>query len=58
MIDGSSTSDEIVGAFGVGASGTDRAWLGEGVGLRNGLYVDLGSNVDIFTVYYSLLPES
>ena len=35
----------------------DHHWIGEGIAVRRGLYVDIGSRVGDFTIYYRPPPR-
>ena len=56
VYDGVSTGGDVIDYFSAAASGRDPRWLNEGIILRRGLYVDLGLNVDAFTLYYAPVP--
>ena len=56
IYDGIDTDGDVIDYFSAAASGRDPRWLNEGIILRRGLYVDLGSNVDAFTLYYAPEP--
>ena len=57
VYDGVNARGDVIDYFSAATSGRDPRWLGEGIILRRGLYVDLGSNVDAFTVYYEPTPR-
>lgn len=52
VYDGIDASGDPIDTFRAGASDHDIHVLEKGLSLRYGLYVDLGSNVDFYTVYY------
>jgi hypothetical protein len=57
VYDGINTNGDVIDYFYAATSQRDTHWLGEGIELRRGLYVDLGSNVSKFTVYYQPTPR-
>jgi hypothetical protein len=57
VYDGLSASGEPIDAFRAQASEHDFHMLDPGVALREGLFIDLGDNVDFFTVYYDPPPR-
>ena len=50
-------SGDLIDYFSALTSARDRGVIERGVVLRRGLYVDLGSNVDKFTVFYDPVPQ-
>jgi hypothetical protein len=52
VYDGKDTSGDLIDSFSAAASGYDDSWRDDGLLLKRGLYIDLGSNVDKFTVFY------
>lgn len=57
VYDGLSGDGEPIDAFRCGAEEHDFHMLDPGVALRKGLYIDLGANIDFFTVYYEPVPR-
>lgn len=57
VYDGIDSSGDLIDYFYAATSQRDSRWLGEGIMLRRGLYVDLGSNVSVFAVYYTPTPR-
>jgi hypothetical protein len=57
VYDGLDTSGELIDSFSVATSTPERHIYEKGVALRVGLYVDLGSNVSVFTAYYDPVPR-
>lgn len=57
VYDGVSTGGDVIDYFYAPTSQRDPRWLGEGIILRRGLYVDLGDNVSKFTAYYTPTPR-
>ena len=57
VYDGLATTGEPIDAFRAGAEEHDFHMLDPGVALREGLYIDLGDNVEFFTVYYEPVPR-
>lgn len=58
VYDGLDTTGEVIDYFlAAGASYNDSHALERGIALRVGLYIDLGNNVDKFTVYYDPVPR-
>jgi len=58
VYDGLSASGEPIDAFRAGANEHDFHMLDPGVALREGLFIDLGDNIDFFTVYYEPVPRT
>ena len=52
VYDGHDTTGELIDYFSVAASGHERSWMDDGILLKRGLYIDLGSNVSAFTIFY------
>ena len=50
VYDGLDATGDPIDYFSVAASAGERNYMDDGIILRRGLYVDLGSNVDFFTV--------
>ncbi len=57
VYDGQDTSGDLIDYFSAAASSRDRNHLHTGIPLRTGLYVDIGSNVDEFTVFFLQTPQ-
>ena len=57
VYDGTSTLDALRDAFSAAASAIDPNAFDAGLRFERGLFIDLGANVDLFVVYWSL-PES
>lgn len=57
VYDGLAANGEPIDAFRAGAEEHDFHMLDPGVALREGLYIDLGDNIDFFTVYYQPVPR-
>ena len=57
VYDGKDTSGDLIDSFSAAASGRDRSYLDDGLILKRGLYVDVGSNVSAFTVFYDPTPR-
>ena len=57
VYDGIDTGGDIIDYFSVVASGHERTWSDDGIVLRRGLYIDLGSNVSAFTAFYDPTPQ-
>jgi len=57
VYDGIDANGDLIDYFSAGASGRDRSWLDDGIVLRRGLYVDIGSNVSAFTAFYDPTPQ-
>lgn len=57
VYDGLDTSGEPIDYFSVATSTPERHIYEKGLALRVGLYVDLGSNVSVFTAYYDPVPR-
>jgi hypothetical protein len=57
VYDGLAASGEPIDAFKCSAEEHDFHMLDPGVALREGLYIDLGDNIDFFTVYYQPTPR-
>ena len=57
VYDGLDTSGDLIDYFGVVASGHERTWSDDGILLRRGLYIDIGSNVSAFTAFYDPTPQ-
>ena len=57
VYDGLSTNGEPIDAFKCSAEEHDFHMLDPGIALREGLYIDLGDNIDFFTVYYEPRPR-
>lgn len=53
VYDGHDTTGVLIDRFDVQASQFQQSFYERGIALRRGLYVDLGSNVSAFTLYYS-----
>jgi hypothetical protein len=58
VYDGLGVAGEPIDAFRAGANEHDFHMLDPGVALREGLFIDLGDNIDFFTVYYEPRPRS
>ena len=58
VYDGIDTTGELIDYFSAAASARDRNYIGDGVILKRGLYVDVGSNVSKFTIFYEPEPRS
>jgi hypothetical protein len=57
VYDGVDTSGEPIDSFSVAASTPQvRVWE-RGIALARGLYIDLGSNVSVFTAFYDPVPR-
>ena len=52
VYDGLDATGEPIDAFRAAANEHDFHMLDPGVALRQGLFIDLGDNIDFFTVYY------
>ncbi len=52
VYDGHGTDGDLIDYFSALASARDRNYMDDGLTLKRGLYVDLGSNVSKFTVFY------
>jgi len=57
VYDGLAATGEPIDAFRAVASEHDFHMLDPGIALREGLYIDLGDNIDFFTVYYQPVPR-
>ena len=57
VYDGLNTDGDPIDYFSVAASAVERNYMDDGIILRRGLYVDLGSNVDFFTVIHEPEPR-
>src|SRR3990167_8751322 len=57
VYDGQDASGDLIDYFSAAVSSRDRNWLDDGLVLKYGLYVDIGSNVSRFTVYYNPTPR-
>ena len=57
VYDGLDTSGDLIDYFSAAASARDRNHLHLGIPLRQGLYVDVGSNVDEFTIFCAFTPK-
>jgi len=57
VYDGLDTSGELIDSFSVAASTPQVRVFERGIALARGLYVDLGSNVSVFTAYYDPVPR-
>jgi len=55
--DGLDASGELIDTFRCAAKEHDFHMIDPGIALREGLYIDLGANVDKFTVYYQPRPR-
>lgn len=58
VYDGVDASGDLIDYFSAAASARDRGTIDRGLIIRRGLYVDLGSNVSNFTLYYDPVPQS
>lgn len=54
VYDGDNTNGELIASFVAGASLVDRDVRHVGVHYERGLFVDIGSNVSKFTIYYDV----
>lgn len=57
VYDGLAANGEPIDAFRASAEEHDFHMLDPGVAIRVGLFIDLGDNVDFFTVYYQPVPR-
>ena len=57
VYDGIDSGGDPIDFFTAAASGRDRNYMDDGIILRRGLYVDVGSNVSFFTVIYDPTPR-
>ena len=57
VYDGQDTTGDLIDYFGSAASGHEAHFYERGLVLRRGVYIDLGSNVTAFTLYYRLPPR-
>ena len=57
LYDGLNTGGEPIDMFYAAVSQRDSRILERGLALREGLYVDIGSNVSYFTIYYEPVPK-
>lgn len=57
VYDGFNTTGDPIDFFSAAVSGRDRNYMDDGIILRIGLYIDLGSNVSFFTVIYDPTPR-
>jgi hypothetical protein len=57
IYDGLDTSGELIDSFSVAASTPQVRVFERGLNLARGLYIDLGSNVSVFTAYYDPVPR-
>jgi len=57
IYDGIDTSGELIDSFSVAASTPQLRVFERGIALARGLYVDLGSNVSVFTAYFDPVPR-
>lgn len=58
VYDGIDATGELIDYFSAAASGKDRNYIGPGIILKHGLYVDIGSNVSKFTIFYEPEPRA
>ena len=56
VYDGVNTRGDVIDGFSPAQSKSDRHPPDRGIIVRRGLYVALGSNVDVFTLYYAPSP--
>jgi len=52
VYDGLGTDGELIDYFSCAASAYDRHSIAKGIAIREGIYVDVGSNVDSFVLFY------
>ena len=57
VYDGLDAGGDLIDYFSALTSARDRGVIERGVILRRGLYVNIGSNVDAFTVFYDPVPQ-
>lgn len=57
VYDGLDANGDLIDSYQCAASSRDVHVMEEGIVIRIGLYVDLGSNVTAFTVYYDQVPR-
>ena len=57
IYDGLDTTGDVIDCFRATANYSDLHFLEKGIALRVGLYVDLGSNLNVFTAYYDPVPR-
>ena len=57
VYDGVDTSGELIDYFSVAASTPQVRVFERGITLARGLYLDVGSNVSVFTAYYDPVPR-
>jgi hypothetical protein len=57
VYDGVDTSGEPIDSFSVAASTPQVRVFERGLNLARGLYIDLGSNVSVFTAFYDVVPR-
>lgn len=57
VYDGQDTTGDLIDYFGSAASGHEAHFYERGIILKRGVYVDLGSNVTAFTLYYRPAPR-
>ena len=57
VYDGIDASGDFIDYFRASALTPDRNYIGPGVILKRGLYVDIGNNVSRFTIYYEPEPR-
>jgi hypothetical protein len=57
VYDGKDTTGDLIDYFSAATSARDRNFIPQGIRLQYGLYVDLGSNVDHFTVFFLREPR-
>lgn len=52
-----SSADDVIDFFYGDSNEGDHHWIGEGITVRRGLYVDIGASVDEFTIYHKPPPR-
>ena len=57
VYDGIDATGDLIDRFSAATSAHDFNYLSDGILLRRGLYVDIGSNVSAFTVFYDPTPR-
>jgi hypothetical protein len=57
VYDGKDTTGDLIDYFTADTSARDRNFLPHGIRLQYGLYVDVGSNVDKFTILFFREPR-
>ena len=58
VYDGLDTGGELIDSFSVAASTPQVRVYERGIALARGLYIDLGSNVSVFTAYFDPVPRA